>query len=398
MNKIILKGNKFFCIILILNYFSIANLEYRKIDLKLIKGQDSSLPLYIETNDVCGKWVPALFSSLSLINRDIEGNYSKIGWEIKINSPIVIISEFSSVFASLWLGQVSVFDQVYVAKANIKFPEYCQFGFGYSDVIPEDRSEKYNLMKFLVSSKQIEKNIFSFGKWELNDTEFIHSTLYIGDSHENFLEDNVGSCKIENGSGYFGCIFDDFIFLNETYSLKDENNKQIVIYFSSELSKIYFPQDFFKIPETCNYGSVVNEFTCEDLIQKDYLTLKLRSENMNITLEVDNLKRYYTANKENLANIAFHQDIDYIIFPLTMFKNFHVQFDVENNTISFYSNDTFRSSKKRKAYSNRSPTASRSKRNVRWPLCRTRCFSSYFRYFVSRRIRLWRILILEEKT
>ena len=65
---------------------------------------------------------------------------------------------------------------------------------------------------------------------------------------------------------------------------------------------------------------------------------------MNITLEVDNLERFYDFSEEftistGISNIDFAK-IDFIIFPLTMFKMFHVQFDMGNNTISFYTNDS----------------------------------------------------------
>ena len=49
--------------------------------------------------------------------------------------------------------------------------------------------------------KQIEKNIFSFGKRDLTKQDFIYSRLYIGDSHENFLE-NVGTCDIQNKTNF----------------------------------------------------------------------------------------------------------------------------------------------------------------------------------------------------
>ena len=40
-------------------------------------------------------------------------------------------------------------------------------------------------------------------------------------------------------------------------------------------------------------------------------------------------------------NLRFHEHEEhYIILPMTMFKNFHIQFDIGNNLISFYSNDT----------------------------------------------------------
>ena len=67
----------------------------------------------------------------------------------------------------------------------------------------------------------------------------------------------------------------------------------------------------------------------------------LRNDNMNITLEVDRINRFYSysPSSEAVTNIFFH-DLDYIIFPLTMLKNFHTQFDVDKKIISFYSNDT----------------------------------------------------------
>ena len=61
---------------------------------------------------------------------------------------------------------------------------------------------------------------------------------------------------------------------------------------------------------------------------------------MNITLEVDKMNRFYDyPSSDGTTNILFH-DLEYIIFPLVMFKKFHVQFEVEKKVISFFSNDT----------------------------------------------------------
>ena len=59
--------------------------------------------------------------------------------------------------------------------------------------------------------------MFFLLKIDFSDSENIISKIFIGDSHEDFLEDNVGTCKFQNDTGYFGCIFDDFIFLNEIF-------------------------------------------------------------------------------------------------------------------------------------------------------------------------------------
>ena len=83
-----------------------------------------------------------------------------------------------------------------------------------------------------------------------------------------------------------------------------------------------------------------SEFICEELKNKNYIPLKLRNDNMNITLEVDKINRFYNySSSDGTTNILFH-DFEYIIFPLVMLKNFHVQFDVEKKVISFFSNDT----------------------------------------------------------
>ncbi len=60
---------------------------------------------------------------------------------------------------------------------------------------------------------------------------------------------------------------------------------------------------------------------------------------MNITLEIDNVNRYNKGNKDNNKTRIRYVDNDYFVFPLIMFKNFHVQFDAKNDLISFYTID-----------------------------------------------------------
>ena len=72
----------------------------------------------------------------------------------------------------------------------------------------------------------------------------------------------------------------------------------------------------------------------------DYFNMKLISKDFNITVEIDSKARYSLSKNEsrNKTRIKF-SDIDYFIFPLIMFKNFDVQFDAENDIISFYTTD-----------------------------------------------------------
>ena len=65
--------------------------------------------------------------------------------------------------------------------------------------------------------------------------------------------------------------------------------------------------------------------------------IQLMNDDMKITIEIDSAKRFTADNNElkNKTRIRFN-NFDYFIFPLIMFKNFHVQFDAENNIIQFY--------------------------------------------------------------
>ena len=205
-------------------FFSSVNLKYKEIELKLSKDEtDYDLPLYIKTNDSCSKWIPALFSSISIINNKIStmGYYWTL-FEIYIQNLYSIIYYKNPVDENIVKNDIFNFSKIYVAKTYVSWPKYCLFGLDYSDVLY--KKQNLNSITNLIP-QQLNKFIFSFGKWDLNQKDHIYSKLYIGDSHENFLGD-VGSCKIQNETNYYGCIFNDFIFLNETYSLINENNNK----------------------------------------------------------------------------------------------------------------------------------------------------------------------------
>ena len=195
-------------------YISIINAKYKEIELKLKKGEtDYDFPLYIETNDSCSRWVPALFSPILIINKDINSDdYSSKFIEINIQNPDSIKNYNKPLDLNIFSYNVSVFNEIYIAKSIVSWPKYCRFGLDYSEV--NAKNKNINSIKNLIPT-QIEKNIFSFGKWDLNKSDNIYSKFYIGDSHENFLKD-VGTCNIQKEANYFGCIFNDFIFLNKT--------------------------------------------------------------------------------------------------------------------------------------------------------------------------------------
>ena len=59
---------------------------------------------------------------------------------------------------------------------------------------------------------------------------------------------------------------------------------------------------------------------------------------MIITIEIDNKIRYNNKDNEYKTRIKF-EDINYFILPLIVFKNFDIQFNAQDNIISFYTTD-----------------------------------------------------------
>ena len=72
--------------------------------------------------------------------------------------------------------------------------------------------------------------------------------------------------------------------------------------------------------------------------ESNFALLNLINDDMNITIEIDNEVRFNIENENNLKNKTKirYEDVEYFILPLIMFKNFHVQFDDENDLIKFY--------------------------------------------------------------
>ena len=130
---------------------------------------------------------------------------------------------------------------------------------------------------------------------------------------------------------------------------RTKDNKLYKIYLTTENYDITFPRELINettigelFDNKCEYNRLNRYFVCNNFFNgNEYIPLKLISNDMNITLELDNFHRYYSNNDNNkeIIKINFVGDNDYIIFPLIMFKKFHVQFDAEKKVINFYTTD-----------------------------------------------------------
>ena len=215
------------------------------------------------------------------------------------------------------------------------------------------------------------RNIFSFDKWDINKKE-ITQNFYIGYAHSDFTLKNdndgiIGECDVNKDYKYWGCSFSYMIINNNTIGLTKSNDELYKIYLSSENHNIIFPKSFFErfnnsTEGKCSYNpdnpSLDNFFlTCEDLFNSEnYISLQLVSEDMEITIEIDNKYKYSSGDFDiqNMTRIRFEEKSEDFIFPLIMFKNFHIQFDAENNKIKFYTkNSTLLKDKRKKKNDNK---------------------------------------------
>ena len=305
-----------------------------------------------DLSTICLQWVPSLFNPIILVPKRIVIEDMSMDYYRDIKSKIYnpIISREDGFKPNLYTSKLfNKYDLIYAKELVSNIISDCYFGLSsglsnYSQLFQYE----INLNK-LENNTQISQKIFSFDKCELKN-DSIDFPFYFGDEHENFINNNnkgiIGTCKTNEKDPYWGCIFKEMSFNNiNTKLINEKDGKNYIIYFSSENHNITFPESFrTKFNTITNNGCknlTTNEISCEKLFNSEnYFTLKLINDNMIITIEIDNILRYSKKKENNqfITNINFEKD-EYFILPLIVFKNFHVQFNAENNLISFYTTD-----------------------------------------------------------
>lgn len=352
--KLIILAQLFIIINSLLNLpFSIQFYDEYKINIPFSDKELDYFNINKKNFTICEKWTPSLFNPIFLIPSEIETSHlDKISMEnFDFNS--LVISEDQIQINLYYYSD----DNLALAKQRFGNGEVksCYFGlnFGIGDykLILNDSN---NILSQLKDNNKINKKIFSFNKWKINK-DSINTSLYIGDSHDNFILKNenatIGSCKLNTTYPYWGCFFKGMSFRNSyTDLINDKNNNSYNVYFSSENYQIIFPttfkDKFNKITnKSCNLTQEeeINNYglRCENFFDKDnYTTIELITDEMNITVEIDNLNRFSKGDpKKNKITRIQYRNIDHFIFPLIMFKQFHIQFDAEENLTSFYTTD-----------------------------------------------------------
>ena len=292
----------------------------------------------------CNKWIPSIFNPILLTPKiNIDG----IPMKEKLDLSIPIFLSSNSISTTLFKDVKFLDYKFYAAKDNLAKKVFkCYFGLssGLCNYKEIDK-ENINLNNL---NKDKEKRIFSFDKWTINNNS-IQSVFYLGDIHDNFTSKNgiIGSCGNIPGGLSWGCLFDEISFNNITFSLKNENGTLYNSYFSNEIYSLVLPEflkDEFekKLKNICEYKAEIPALACKNffIFTNKYINLILRNENMTITGELDNENRFNIEdiNRKDNIRIMF-KDIKYIILPLIIFKNFHIQFNGENNIINFFTDD-----------------------------------------------------------
>jgi hypothetical protein len=206
--------------------------------------------------------------------------------------------------------------------------------------------EENTILDDLKAKNVIKEKIFSFDIWNLN-TEQPNTKFYLGESHDVFNSNSeaIGSCKNYPNDNLWGCSFKKMLFNNLNIPLTNGTDLY-KIYFSSETHNLVFPRDLekaFLSNNSCSWDNE-NNLKCEGFFDKsNYAPLQLTEANEKfiITGQVDNFARFSENQKKqkDYARILL-DDIGYIILPLTVFKEFHIQFNAENNLIRFYTENS----------------------------------------------------------
>ena len=298
----------------------------------------------------CTQWTPSLFIPILLIPKNKETSKGDplegIVFDLKLpfinNNNIIRVQSYEGV-PSIIENYLDILLKSYRSEFSL-----CYFGLSPGINIYKDLNREHNTLINLKTKEKIKERIFSFTKWDIKASP-PSSKLYLGESHNifNSNEGIIGTCESYPNDSLWGCSFKEMIFNNINVPLKNESESLYKIYIASEIQDLYFPQSYENIFKELSKDCEKNEMNyleCKIFFNSsNYVSLQLTEENEKFIIkgQVDNLARFSVTDddsKKDMARIKF-EDIDYIILPLMVFKEFHVQFDAEKSLISFYTDN-----------------------------------------------------------
>ena len=302
----------------------------------------------------CTQWTPSLFLPTLLIPKknDISKGSPLEGITIELKFPF--INKNNIIKVESYEGVPSIienYEDILLKSLGTEI-SLCYFGISPGINIYKDLNKDHNILNNLKTKEKIKERIFSFTKWDIKASPPT-SKLYLGESQNifNSNEGIIGTCESYPNDSLWGCSFKEMIINNINIPLKNENETLYKIYIASETQDLYFPKSYEQIfkelsKDSCDKNAR-NYLECKNFFNSsNYVSLQLTEENEKFIIkgQVDNLARFSNADDDSknemaMARIRF-EDINYIILPLMVFKEFDVQFDAENSLISFYTDNS----------------------------------------------------------
>ena len=344
---------KYFHFTLILIIINLLNYESKTYNYTMeISTEGENLEVFYIKGGLCEKVIPSLLYPLPIVDMNKKINDSVQPEKVFIKNPLVSDDNIDMYlfYCNILLDNFNV---ILAKPRSSRKITNCYFGLSYRNG-DNKIDESFILLNYLKNNDEISEKIFSFDKWTLNEaTNNLETKLYFGYSHDDFNPNNengiIGTCQTNEDDKYWGCQFDQMSFNGAIVDIYNESHPY-KIYFSSESHSIIFPLDFENsfnnlTNNQCEYDSLYPKedsyfLSCDNFFnEKGYATIKLIRDNMNITLEIDNVNRYNKGNQPKNKTRIRYEKYDYFVFPLIMFKHFHVQFDSKNNLTKFYTTD-----------------------------------------------------------
>ena len=298
----------------------------------------------------CNKWIPSLFNPILLVKKIDLPFENQITEKKTIELDNPVLYNYDPFTISFYREIKFLKYDMYLAKEYTTGKlEHCYFGLSNGLANYNSLNENEINLNYLRNNKIIDEKIFSFDKWEISmSNNYINTTFHYGIFNDifNSKEGVIGTCDSDPKGLSWGCEFREMVF-NENILLKNDNGTFLKVYFASEIYDIIFPISFKETiinnpDQHCEYQERKLNLICKDIFKyNSYIPLILSNDDMKITGEIDNINRFniYDLNKKDNMRIIF-KETNYTILPLIVFKNFYIQFNAENNKISFYTKNS----------------------------------------------------------
>ena len=350
-----MKKNFNLIIICIISNIFFSQQAYEAYEITINPNSDSE-EFYINDsldNSPCKHWIPSLFTPFLLVPKENKIDESLKIFNVNLDIKIPFIDDNELTSFEFYQNIPFLKDKFHgiLMRPLIIHINKCYLGISAGINDYADFNEKNTTLNILKENKLIDEKVFSFDIWKISsEYKEAKSKLFLGESINIFNSNDriEATCQSYKDDLHWGCSFKEMILDDINFELKNENQSLYKAYISSEIPDLILPSFLKqKIIDLSKNEFIINDdnyLTCNKCFKNsNYVPLKLTEENEEFIIkgQVDNINRFDKEDQEkkSISRIRF-EEIDYIVLPLMVFKQFHVQFDADKKLISFYTNDS----------------------------------------------------------